>query len=152
MCSNGALQFSLWYGTAMQHWRHANCSVHVALLHHSNCALQFALCKLCYILLLGITGDFQFALRKLQVRVLHCSTDDQFRLCKLYWRQCNAAQVTCNLWCINCIMWYCSATVANFSFHCASYYMLVLHYRMGETEFALCKLYYVILQCSVSDL
>jgi hypothetical protein len=119
----------------------AVCTLHYSLLHHGICALQFSLCKLLYILFQGMTGDFQFALRKLHVSVLHCSTDDQFGLCKLYRRQCNAVQVTYNLWCVNFIMWYCSAAVANFSLHCASYYMLVLHNRMGEIQVALCKWY-----------
>ena len=120
---------------------HCNAALATCKLQCARCIMQ---CR---------TGDLQFALCKLHVSVLHCSTDElQFALCKLYRRQCNAAPVTCNLWCVNCVKWYCSATVANFRLHCASYYMLQLHYRTGEIRFALCKLYYVILQCSISDL
>jgi len=128
-CNNGDLQIVMSYGIAMQHWRLANCSVHVALCITAPQQLCCAVCTLQVTLytLQRITGDFQFALCNSHVSVLHCSTDDQFGLCKLYGRQCNAAQVTCNLWCVNCVMWYSSAPVANFSLHCASYYMLVLH-------------------------
>jgi len=133
----------------MQHWRSANCSLHVALCITTPQQLCFAVStvQVTLYILQHITGDFQFALYKLHVSVLHYSTDDQFGLCKI-----SKAMQCSNLWCVNCIMWYRSATVENFSLHCASYYMLVLLYRTGEIQFALSKLYYVILQCSISDL
>ena len=138
--SNGDLQFALWYGFAMQHWRSANCSLHVALCITTPQHLCFAVCTVQVTLYIfqRIIGDFQFALCKLHVSVLHCNTDDQFGLCKLYRRQCSAAicgvsTVLCGigvqLWRISVctvqviICWYCTKEPAKFNLHCPSYNM-----------------------------
>ena len=155
-CSNGDLQFALCYGIAMRHWWRANCSVLVALCITAPQQLCFAVCTVQVTLYTfqRITGDFQFALCKLRVSVLPCSTDDQFGLCKLYQRECNATQVTCNLWCITCVIWGTAVQLGEFQFalYCIRYYMLALHYRTSEIQFALSQSYYVILQCRISDL
>jgi hypothetical protein len=101
----------------MQHWRRANCSVHVALCITAPLQLYFALCKLRYM----------YCTELLVISNLSCAS-----YLSVY---CTAALMT-NLYCAN----YIEGNAVQQFVVCQLYYV-VLQCSCGDFQFALCKLY-----------
>jgi hypothetical protein len=122
---NDNLQFALWYGIAMLHWRPANCSVHVALRITASQNWWFAVCAVQVTLYIISGQNWWFAICAMQV-TCQCTAVQHWWLSirtVQFISQCNVAPVTCNLWCVTVV----SSTAVN----------------SGELQCALCKLYYV---------
>ena len=105
---NDDLQFAVCYGFAMLFG-----VVQISMLTLNYASLQprsgdkhFAMCRLHCKCFQGRIRVFQFAL----CMSMYCTVAlKAFSLnyARYMAQQCNAVPVTCNLWCVKCIMWYC---------------------------------------------
>jgi hypothetical protein len=83
-CSNGDLQFALWYGIAMLHWWRANCSVHVALCITAVQQWWFTICAVQVTCQCTALQHFKFVLWKLYFAAFLCPSVTFFEkeICK----------------------------------------------------------------------